>query len=132
MDKITFSMTINVENQHLDALDHVNNLQYLKWGESIAQKHWNFLIKDSNMDENLWVILRHEIDYKKEGRLGDKIDIITWVGETSVLRSIRHFEFYRGKEMLAKMETTFCLFSLESRKPIKISEELRNLLLPAN
>ena len=130
MDKMTFIMTIDVEKKHLDDLDHVNNLEYLKWGEIIAKKHWEFLIKDTDLVEHIWVILKHEISYKKEGRLGDKILVMTWVGETSALRSVRHFEFYKGKDLLAKMETTFCLFSIKSRKPIKISEKVRNLLCP--
>ena len=132
MDKMTFTMTIEVEKRHLDGLDHVNNLEYLKWGETIAKKHWEFLIKDTQLDEHIWVILKHEIEYKKEGRLSDKITVNTWVGETSALKSIRHFEFYRGEEMLAKMATTFCLFSLESRRPMKISERIRNILLPSD
>lgn len=130
MDKITFTMTIEVEKKHLDELDHVNNLEYLKWGEVIAKNHWEHLTKDSKMDKHLWIILKHQIEYKKEGRLGDKIRVKTWVGETTVLRSIRHFEFQRGEELLATMETTFCLFSFESRKPVKISQEIRNLLQP--
>lgn len=132
MDKMTFTMTIEVEKRHLDGLDHVNNLEYLKWGETIAKKHWEFLIKDTQLDQHIWVILKHEIEYKKEGRLSDKITVNTWVGETSALKSIRHFEFYRGEEMLAKMATTFCLFSLESRRPMKISERIRNILLPSD
>lgn len=130
MDKMAFTMSIVVEKSHLDTLDHVNNLEYLKWGESIAKKHWEFLTRDTDLDQHLWVILKHEIEYKKEGRLGDRIDIVTWVGDTSVLRSVRHFEFFRGQELLAKMATTFCLFSMETRKPMKISQEIKNLLLP--
>lgn len=129
MDKMTYTMTIDVQKRHLDTLDHVNNLEYLKWGESAAKKHWEFLTKDVDTELHVWVILKHEIEYKKEGRLGDQIRIVTWVGETTALRSIRHFEFYRSEELLAKMQTTFCLFSVKSRKPMKISSEIKSLLL---
>ena len=130
MDKITYTMAIEVEKRHLDALDHVNNLEYLKWGECIAKKHWELLNKDAGIAPCIWVILKHEISYRKEGRLGDEIHITTWVGETSALRSVRHFEFHRGDELLAEMLTTFCLFSTESRKPIRISDRIKNLLQP--
>jgi acyl-CoA thioester hydrolase len=132
MDKMTFTMTIDVDKNHLDVLDHVNNLEYLKWGESIAKKHWEYLTSEANIDKHLWVILKHEIEYKKEGRLGDEIKVITWVGDTSALRSVRHFEFYRKDDLLATMATTFCLFSFDTRKPVKISAEIRKLLLPVS
>lgn len=129
MDKMGFTMTIDVTSDHLDALNHVNNLEYLKWGESIAKKHWDSLIRGKDLKPHIWVIIKHEIAYKREGLLGDTIDITTWVGQTSGLRSVRHFEFHRGKDLLAKMDTTYCLIDWETRKPIKISEEIKNILL---
>ena len=77
----------------------------------------------------VWFVIRHEVDYKKQGVLGDEIIVKTWVGETAGIKSIRHFEMHRGEILLVKSQTTFCLLDAASQKPKRITKEITNLLL---
>ncbi|MDO9039698.1 MAG: thioesterase, partial [Lutibacter sp.] len=40
MIKNSFSHTLIVKQNDLDALNHVNNVTYLQWVQNVAEKHW--------------------------------------------------------------------------------------------
>ena len=58
-----FSTTIKVQQQHLDDVNHVNNVIYVQWMQDIASMHWEAIATDNYKQEILWMIKRHEIDY---------------------------------------------------------------------
>ena len=47
----SYSMTTEVLPEHIDALGHVNNVQYLYWVQDAAHNHWKALIQ--NIDKPL-------------------------------------------------------------------------------
>ena len=63
----SYSRTV-LENE-IDHLNHVNNIWYVQWVQQAAEKHWNQLIGDLNMDTYVWIVLRHEIDYLTSAQL---------------------------------------------------------------
>jgi len=125
-----YSKKITVKNNHIDQLNHVNNVIYLQWVQDIAGEHWGILTKDNPVKNIFWVVLRHEIDYKKEALLEDILTIKTWVGETKGYRSLRHVEFYKKDEMIAKAVTHWCLLDAKSQRPKRIDESIIRILNP--
>ena len=113
----------------IDEYNHVNNVIYVQWMQEVSNNHWLLLTKDLPKLDYVWFVIRHEVDYKKQGVLGDEITVKTWVGETAGIKSIRHFEMSRGDELLVKSQTTFCLLDATSQKPKRITKEVTNLLL---
>lgn len=113
----------------IDEYNHVNNVIYVQWMQEVSNSHWLLLTKDLPKLDYVWFVIRHEVDYKKQGVLGDEITVKTWVGETAGIKSIRHFEMCRGEELLVKSQTTFCLLDETSQKPKRITKEVTNLLL---
>ena len=61
----SYQYDLQVKKEHLDALDHVNNVQYLQWVQEIAGAHWESLIKDKESDYGIWVVRSHTINYKR-------------------------------------------------------------------
>jgi len=83
-----------VTQNHIDDVNHVNNVVYLDWVNDISKKHWFQLSDDKIRSKYIWVVLRHEIDYLKPSYLGDTLKIKTWVSESSGFKSVRQTEIY--------------------------------------
>ena len=125
-----FNVTITVQKEDIDDLNHVNNAVYVKWMNTVAKTHWAYLAKGKDLENFIWVVSRHEIDYKGEAFLGDEIKAQTWVGATSGVTSERWIEFYKADKLLAKSKTTWVLLNAKTFKPTRIRENILNLLLP--
>ena len=126
-----YKITRLVKENEIDMLNHVNNVVYLQWVQDVAEEHWNYLTKDKEqLTDYIWVVIRHEIDYKNQAVLNDEITVKTWVGTTEGIKSERHVEFYKEEVLLAKAKTTWCLLDAKSHRPKRITEEIKKLLLP--
>lgn len=123
-----FSLERTVTSSDIDDLNHVNNAVYVKWMDDVAFAHWSKLTKQYNLPECIWVVVRHEIDYKAQAVLNDTIIINTWIGETSGFRSIRYIEFYKGDTLLVKSKTTWVLLDVKTYKPTRITESVLKVL----
>jgi len=103
-------MTIAVEPADIDRLSHVNNVVYLRWVQDIAVAHWQAVASATDQEKYLWIIVRHEIDYKQPARLGDVIVAKTWVGAATRIKFDRHTEMRRASDgiLLANARTVWC------------------------
>ncbi|WP_296636991.1 thioesterase family protein [Polaribacter sp.] len=125
-----FEVKIEITAEDIDDLNHVNNAVYVKWMDHVAFKHWEHLTKKEPITDTIWVVSRHEIDYKSEAFLGDEIIAKTYVGNTRGVTSDRFIEFYKGETLLAKSKTIWVLLDAISYKPVRIRENILNLLQP--
>lgn len=125
----TFSYQHIVSENEIDRLNHVNNVVYVQWVQEAATKHWKLLSKNTQLNEEYsWVVLRHEIDYKKQAKIHDKLTIKTWVGETTGVTSIRFVEIYNENILIAHAKTTWCLIDNQKFKPARITASLLAVL----
>ena len=92
-----FEQFRNVVSDDIDHLNHVNNIRYLDWIQAMARAHWTSLTSEKQRQENVWVVLRHEIDYKASAFLGDQLHLKTYVTECEGVTSIRVVEIYNAK-----------------------------------
>lgn len=130
MSKIgaTYQYKMTVLKKHIDNLNHVNNVVYVKWINDISEKHWQQL-SNPDIDSNyFWVVLKHEIDYLGEAILNDELTIKTQVGESSGVKSIRYVEIFNNEKLLVKGKTTWCLIDAKTHKPKRIETDVLNVL----
>ena len=127
---VSYQDTFKVEKNAIDGLNHVNNVVYLQWVNDFSEKHWNLLAGKEIKEKYLWVVLRHELDYMNQAFLDDEITVLTWVGESSGVKSIRHVEIYKGDVILLKARSTWCLLEMKSLRPTRIKEDILSLLRP--
>ncbi|WP_298880047.1 acyl-CoA thioesterase [uncultured Polaribacter sp.] len=125
-----FTLKLKVSKEDIDTLHHVNNLVYVKWMDDIATKHYAFLTKDNPLPQYVWVVTRHEIDYKNQAILGDEITVKTWVGETKGITSVRFMEFYKENTLLVQAKTTWVMLDSKTLKPTRIRENVLKVLQP--
>jgi acyl-CoA thioester hydrolase len=123
-----FVETITVKEEHLDSLRHVNNQIYLQWVNDIAKSHWAFLTSGKFDQRYFWVVRRHEIDYLRQAILNDELNIVTWVGDTEGVWSVRHVQIKKGEELLVDVKTTWLLIDSEKNRPVRISGEVLEAL----
>lgn len=122
-----FELIIEVNPSHIDDMQHVNNVVYLQWVQDVALAHWNTVNETIRKKYN-WVALRHEIDYKSQGFVGDELILRTWVYNFEGVKSIRIVQIVRkkGNKLLAEARSTWCLLSAANNRPVKVPDEIRN------
>ncbi len=123
-----FSHFFEVESADIDAQGHVNNVAYVRWIQDVAVAHWFAVTDEATREKYTWVVLRHEIDYKKQSFERDAVTVTTWVGEPTRISWERLTEIRRGDDVLVKARSVWCLIDREKSKPARITADLIKLL----
>jgi acyl-CoA thioester hydrolase len=66
-----FTLTFTAGPEHIDVMGHVNNAVWVQWMEAIATAHWEADAAPEHVAAYLWVVIRHEIDYRGNVALGE-------------------------------------------------------------
>ena len=122
-----FELPIAVTEEDIDALGHVNNVVYVRWVQEAAIAHWSVLASAEEKARLLWVVIRHEIDYKRAAFLKDAIVARTWVGNADGLAFERNTEIVRTRDLclLAKARTLWCPVNANTLRPTEPGDEIR-------
>jgi len=126
---MVFEVFQSVFSEDLDELMHVNNVRYVQWVQEIAKAHWQSVTTPTQQQENVWVLLSHQIDYKSSAVLHDEIHLKTYVTRTEGVTSTRIVEMYHKdtEKLIVKSETNWCLLDGKSKKPKRITPEIVNV-----
>jgi len=122
-----FELAIAIEPADIDEIGHVNNVTYLRWVQEAAVAHWKAAAPAGDRASLLWIVVRHEIDYKQAAYPGDGIIARTWVGAASRIKFERHTEVLRAadRRLLAKARTLWCPIDARTGRPAAVSAEVR-------
>lgn len=85
----------------IDELQHVNNLQYLRWTLKAAVAHSSHVGWPPERYRELgagWVVRSHKITYKVPALLGDEVEIRTWIADVEKISSLRKYEIARAAD----------------------------------
>ena len=74
-----FTLPIAIMRADIDELGHVNNIVYLRWAQEIAIAHWRAKASADMLANYIWVVRRHEVDYRAPLQLGDEAEVRTRV-----------------------------------------------------
>ena len=121
-----YVMEVTVERSDIDRLGHVNNIVYLSWVQEVAVSHWYASATEDQKSKYLWVVAKHEIEYKRPSVEGDVLVVSTWVGKASHRLFTRNTRISRkadGKEVV-KAVTLWAPVDIETRKPVTPSQDV--------
>jgi acyl-CoA thioester hydrolase len=123
---LPFEMIIPVEAEHIDQLNHVGNLIYVKWIQEAAISHWTSAADEHLKTTIAFVIARHEIDYKYSAKLGDTAIVKTWVGKTRKHLFERYTTIYRQSDSRIFVEalSLWCPIDIKTLRPTRPTPEL--------
>ena len=119
-----FSHSFCVQPGDIDEQGHVNNVAYLRWIQDVAAAHWFQSATEEQQARFAWVVVRHEIDYKKQAFENEELTVTTCVGEWSKVTCERFTEITRGDDVLVKGRTVWCVLDRETAKPARIASDL--------
>ncbi|MCS7091029.1 MAG: thioesterase family protein [Verrucomicrobiota bacterium] len=122
-----YEQVVAVQPEDIDPLGHVNNVVYLRWTQDAAVAHWLAAAPQEAQRRLVWVVLRHEIDYKHPAREGDVVRVRTWVGAASRFRFERFTEMTRLRDgrLLARVRTLWCPFDRSTGRLTEVEAEVR-------
>lgn len=123
----TFELPISIGPTDIDVHGHVNNVVYLRWVQDAAVAHWRALTTPEQQASVTWVVVRHEIDYKRPARLEDSIIAATWVGIATNATFERFTEIIRAndRKVLAAARTLWCPIDVKTGRPARVGQDIR-------
>ena len=119
---LIFEKEIEVTEKHIDGNHHVNNVQYVHWVEEIAAEHWDFVKHKTEFPNDVWMLLDHHIQYKKQVYLGDIIKIKTYPKPPEGIRQPRKVEFYCNNQLVVDSSTLWVFVDKETGRVKRLSQ----------
>ena len=129
-----FELPLTVVPDDIDVLGHVNNVVYLRWVQDAAVAHWRALTTHRPQEGLAWVVIRHEIDYKRAAHAGDRLIARTWVGPASRSTFERHTEIVRAddRKLVVKARTLWVPVDSRTGRPTSVPADVRSLVSDEN
>lgn len=121
-----FARTFVARPADIDELGHVNNTVWVRWVQDIATAHWRAAAAPEHVDAYIWVVTRHEIDYRGNVAEGARVTGETWIpGEPKGARFDRCVEFRdeTGK-LLVSVRSTWAMIEKASGRLARIRPEV--------
>ncbi len=121
-----FARAVDPAPADFDELGHINNAVYLRWAQEIAVRHWSLVATAEMKAKWLWVVLRHEIDYRDPILPGDEVIARTWLGAADGPRFDRFVDIRKpnAARVAASVKSTWGLIDAETRRPKRVGAEI--------
>jgi acyl-CoA thioester hydrolase len=125
-----FRVALRPQAADIDANGHVNNIVYVRWLQEVATAHWAAVAPADAQARFLWVISRHEIDYRHPSFAGETLLAETW-GENPKGARFDRCTRIIGPEGKVRVEarTTWVIMDREAGRPARLRPELVALFL---
>ena len=125
-----FTLSITAEDADIDELGHVNNAVWVQWIQAIATAHWEAVAPPAHKLAYVWVVTRHEIDYRGNLAAGESVTAETWVASPRGARFDRHVRF-TGMDGRVKVEavTTWALIDRATGRLLRVRPEIAERFL---
>ena len=125
-----YELPLTVRPGDIDELGHVNNVVYLRWVQDAAVAHWRALTTPAQQQGLAWVVVRHEIDYKRQAREGERLIARTWVGPASRSTFERHTEIIRAEDrkLVVRARTVWVPVDPGTGRPTSVPSDIRRLV----
>ncbi len=129
--KTGFTLPITAQPDDIDELGHVNNAVWVRWIQDLATAHWQAVAPQDAIDRYIWVVTRHEIDYRGNVGVGETVSGRTWISEppkgARFWRNVR-FTGPDGKIKVAA-KTNWAIIERVTGRPVRVPADLAQLFL---
>lgn len=121
-----FSQTFTAQPQHIDELGHVNNAIWVDWIQQIATAHWSAVAAPEHQAAYIWVVTRHEIDYRGNIGLGESVTAETFIPSAPTgARFDRRVDFRNAAgQVIVSARTTWAMIDKASGRLARVREEV--------
>lgn len=122
-----FIQRFPVDAADIDELGHVNNIVYLRYAQDIAIAHWRARATPEMLASYVWVVMRHEVDYRAQLTLGEEVEVRTWVDAAARGPSWARFVAIHksgAPKPAAEIKSNWCLLDAATRRIKRVPAEL--------
>ncbi len=129
-----FTLTFTAAPEHIDENGHVNNTVWVRWMEELAAAHWLADARPEDITAYVWIVTRHEIDYRRNVRVGESVTGRTEIREAPRgSRFVRHIAFTdaEGRE-LVDARTVWAMIDRTTGRPARVPAALAARFLPSD
>lgn len=121
-----FVTTITALPEHIDEMGHVNNAVWVQWLQEVATRHWQAVAPPDHIEAYVWVVNRHEIDYRGNVQAGAVVTAKTWVGESPRGARFDRFVEFTGPDGKVKVsaKSTWVIVDRVSGRILRIPPEV--------
>ena len=126
------TLTFTAGPEHIDVMGHVNNAVWVQWMEAIAVAHWEAVASAAHQAAYVWVVSRHEIDYRGNIAEGESVTALTFIPDGPVgARFDRRVDFTdaRGK-VIVSAKTTWALLDKATGRLLRVPADVAAPFMP--
>lgn len=117
-------MTFTAQSGDIDELGHVNNAVWVDWIQQIATAHWSAVAAPQHQAAYIWVVTRHEIDYRGNIGPGESVTAETFIPDPPTgARFDRRVDFRNSAgKVIVSARTTWAMIERESGRLVRVPE----------
>ncbi|MEE9433254.1 MAG: acyl-CoA thioesterase [Sphingorhabdus sp.] len=110
----------------IDKLGHVNNAVWVRWIQDIATAHWEAQADPAHVAAYIWVVTRHEIDYRGNIGAGESVTGRTWISDPPRGAQFdRNVEFVNGDgKAIIRAKSRWAMLGKASGRLVRVPEEV--------
>lgn len=131
MSEPVFQVNFTAGPDDIDELGHVNNAVWVKWIQDVATSHWRAHAPADAVDANIWVVVRHEIDYLRALLPGESVTAKTWIPNPP-----KGARFDRMVEMIGpegkahvRARTTWAMLDKATGRPQRVRPDIAEIFM---
>ncbi|MEZ5710018.1 MAG: acyl-CoA thioesterase [Blastomonas sp.] len=129
-----FTLAFTARPEHIDELGHVNNAVWVQWIQDIATAHWASAADPAHIAQFVWVVTRHEIDYRGNIGVGEGAIGRTWISEPP--RGARFnrnvaFDTPDGRPLVSAI-STWAMIDRASGRPARVRPDMVARFMPGS
>ena len=126
------TLTFTARPEHIDELGHVNNAVWVDWIQQIATAHWALVASPEHQAAYIWVVTRHEIDYRGNIALGESVIAETFIPAAPTgARFDRQVDFTDAAgKVIVSAKTTWALLDRASGRLQRVRAEVAAPFMP--
>jgi acyl-CoA thioester hydrolase len=120
------TLTFTAQAEHIDELGHVNNAVWVDWIQQIATAHWSAVAALEHQAAFIWVVTRHEIDYRGNVGPGDQVTATTFIPTAPTGARFDRCVEFRGSEgkVIVAARTTWAMIDRASGRLARVRDEI--------
>nr|WP_240048900.1 acyl-CoA thioesterase [Parerythrobacter lutipelagi] len=117
-----YRRTFTASPEQIDEMGHVNNAVWVQWVQDMATAHWDAVARPEDARDYVWLVVRHEIDYRGNISEGESVTGETWIpGEPKGATSARRVDFRnREGKVIVSALTTWAMLDRETQRLVRV------------
>ena len=122
----SFTRSFIAEARHIDEMGHFNNAVWVQWIQDMATAHWDAAARPEDREQFVWLVVRHEIDYRGNIDLGQSVEGTTWIeGGARGAKSLRRVDFRNAAgKVIVSAATTWAMLDRKTNRLVRVRPEV--------